>query len=108
MSRATMPNRETVAACPFCGGAAEVTELDHCGKVHTINVSCESCSLVMFGGNESREQMVAKWSRRTGAQYRVSGRVGRLVDIANGQARLDLGNGVACWCPVEDLEAVEP
>lgn len=42
-----------------------------------------------------------------GAEYRVTGRVGRLVRIENGQALLDLGNGVECWCPTEDLEACD-
>lgn len=52
-------------------------------------------------GDQLRAELAA------GAQYRVNGRVGRLVRITDGRALLDLGNGVECWCDVADLEAVE-
>jgi len=54
--------------CPLCGNDSEVTRL---GSV--FNISCgirdddsDTCGLVLFGGkNESKQQIINKWNRRT-------------------------------------------
>lgn len=96
----------TLAACPFCGAKSLVSAF----PTGNVNISCDECSVVMFGGAnppDTMRQMVAKWNARHGAEYRVGERVGRLVRITDGRAQLDLGNGVELYCDVEDLEAVE-
>lgn len=56
-----------LAACPFCGGEAEVIDLGA-----SVNVGCgvkddgsDTCGAVLFGGNNSTEKSATKaWNKR--------------------------------------------
>lgn len=57
--------------CPLCGNRANVTRLNHPNSKPTYNISCgvqdddsDACGLVLFGGYDTRKDMVAKWNRR--------------------------------------------
>lgn len=67
----TVKRKRKLLPCPLCGTAASVTKLQHSRGSATYNVSCgvkdddsDSCGLVLFGGRDTRQEMVAKWNKR--------------------------------------------
>lgn len=89
--------------CPFCGGKAQTERV----RPDVVNIECEGCGVVLFGGGDSANEMVAKWNRRIGDAMSFADRTGRLARVQGKSACLDLGNGVECWCPIDELEDLD-
>lgn len=57
--------------CPLCGGKARVVKpLNASGPPYNVTcgteygISKDECGLVLFGGKETRKEMIAKWNIR--------------------------------------------
>ena len=57
--------------CPLCGNNASIVGLTHPNTKTTWNISCgtadddsDTCGLVLFGGWDTRKEMIEKWNRR--------------------------------------------
>ena len=55
--------------CPLCGGPAHLRRVKCSGK-EVYNASCGAseddggCGLVLFGSDETRDEMIDKWNHR--------------------------------------------
>lgn len=58
----------SIAKCPFCGAHPEITRLrlGHNPKSRraVYNISCERCSVVLYGGT-SRRDVIQRWNQRS-------------------------------------------
>lgn len=88
--------------CPFCGGLAEIVEIDEGENAGGSCVCCSTClasSNVEFG---FKENFISNWNRRV--QTLAPDAVARLIEAAN-QARLALAGYVSAQSAIDKLDA---